>query len=154
MPIFSSFLLIWQWFSGKNMCFCLFFIPSRSHDSATCMVNSVRKYIWFGWHVCVFMFPTEFFLMYIQTLYNHHQELILEQFHQTKKSLHPSADTHHPSSTALGKHQAIFDLCRFGYSDYSIKWNSTLWIHLLLTSFTEHVFKIHPCCIIYQSVPY
>lgn len=156
---------------ARTSAFFLFFIPNRSHESATSMANSLCKYIWCGWHiafVCMHTYvyvcscsPQSCSLCIFKELCNHHHDLILEKFHHTKKNKKTKPHKKQKQKTApinrysppllfaLGKHQSIFNVCRFDYAGYFIKWNSTIRVHLLLTSFIEHnIFRIHPCCII------
>ena len=91
-------------------------------------------------------------------LCNHHQYLILKHFYKSKNFVsfperNPILISSHspfliPSSSCQLLTLLLFSI-HFLLLDISYKWNQIIQF-LCLASFTEHVFKVHPCYSMYQ----
>lgn len=79
--------------------------------------------------------------------------MILENFHYSRKQLHIHYQSPHIFSSPL-KPLEINHLLSVSTDllirKITYKWNHPICGPLLLASFTQHVFKVDPCCHIYQ----
>lgn len=86
-------------------------------------------------------------------LCNHHHNIIPENFHHPQKKP-KRVSSHSPFLLPISPWQPLESslYIELHILDTSYKWNYTTCSFLCLASFTEHVFKIHPCWNVYQNL--